>query len=83
MEKYRRDLADKNKDGSFLKDAGPVTLGTRLLSSQFPEGYEVISYGRGTWLFHMLRSMMQDAEDTGRKEPGRKAVEDPFVRVSA
>jgi hypothetical protein len=80
MEKYRRDLADKNKDGGFLKDAGPVTLGTRLLSSQFPEGYEAISYGRGTWLFHMLRSMMQDAEDAGRKEPGRKAVEDAFVR---
>ena len=67
MEKYRRDLAEKNKDGNFLKDAGPVTLGTRLLSSHFPEGYEAISYGRGTWLFHMLRSMMQDAAPRCRK----------------
>jgi Peptidase family M1 domain len=86
MEKYRQDLTDKdlndrNTDGNAPKDAGPVTLGTRLLSSHFPEGYEAISYGRGTWLFHMLRSMLQDAaEDAERKEPGRRVVEEPFVR---
>jgi hypothetical protein len=81
MDKYRRDLLDKNKDGSFLKDAGPVTLGTRLLSSHFPEGYEAISYGRGTWLFYMLRSMLDDAaEIDGRKDRGRKDAEEPFVR---
>jgi hypothetical protein len=83
MEKYRKDLADKNKDGNFPKDAGPVTLGNRLLSSHFPEGYEDISYGRGTWLFHMLRSMMQDAAETenvARKDPSRRVVEEPFMR---
>jgi len=82
MEKYRNDLASENKHGNFTKDAGPVTLGARLLSSHFPEGYEAISYGRATWLFHMLRSMLQDAaaEDGGKKDPGRKIVEEPFVR---
>jgi len=80
MEKYRQDLADKNKDGNFPKDAGPVTLGSRLLSSHVPEGYEAISYGRGTWLFHMLRSMLQDAEDAGRKEPRGTVGKEPFVR---
>jgi Peptidase family M1 domain len=81
MEKYRQDLVDKNKDGTFLKDAGPVTLGGRLLSSHFPEGYEAISYGRGTWLFHMLRSMLQDAtDDVGRKDSSGRVVEEPFVR---
>jgi Peptidase family M1 domain len=79
MEKYRRDLVEKNKDGNFPKDAGPVTLGNRLLSSHFPEGYEDISYGRGTWLFHMLRSMMQDAGDTGRKQSSLTG-EEPFMR---
>ena len=68
------------KKADFLKDAGPVTLGTRLLSSHFPEGYEAISYGRGTWLFHMLRSMMQDADDAQRKTPHRPVVEEPFAR---
>jgi Peptidase family M1 domain len=81
MEKYQNDLAEKNKDGNFLKDAGPVTLGNRLLSSHFPEGYEAISYGRGTWLFHMLRSMMQDAaDDAQRKDPSLRGVEEPFMR---
>ncbi len=74
MDKYRRDLADKNKDGSYIKDAGPVTLGGRLLSSRFPAGYEAISYGRGAWLFHMLRSMLRDAAE--KKGP---LSEEPFV----
>jgi hypothetical protein len=80
MEKYRMDLLEKNKDGNLPKDAGPVTLGNRLLSSRFPGGYEDISYGRGTWLFHMLRSMMQDADDTRRKESSLRNVEEPFMR---
>jgi Peptidase family M1 domain len=82
MEKYRDDLTgkDKDKDDKFPKDAGPVTLGSRLFSSHFPEGYENISYGRGTWLFHMLRSMMQDAEDVGKKGSSHVPAEEPFVR---
>ncbi len=82
MEKYRQDLLAKNKDGSPLADAGPVTFGTRLNSSHFPDGYEAVSYGRGAWLFHMLRYMMQDAE---LKSSGRSAnpspANEPFVRA--
>ena len=74
MDRYRRELADKNKDGVSIADDGPVTLGTRLLSSRFPRGYDAISYGRGTWLFHMLRTMLQD--DPNRPHGGT----DPFVR---
>ena len=81
MEKYRQDLATQNKDGNYTKDAGPVTLGGRLLSSHFPEGYEAISYGRATWIFHMLHSMLQDAADVqAQKDPSRKIESDPFVR---
>jgi hypothetical protein len=82
MEKYRQDLAGKNADGESLKDAGAVTLGGRLLSSHFPEGYEAISYGRGTWLFHMLHSMLQDANagESGKRNVGGRVMEDPFVR---
>lgn len=60
MERYRSDLIKKNKEGEAPEDDGPVTFGTRLLSSKFPEGYEAISYGRSTWLFYMLRTMLQD-----------------------
>jgi hypothetical protein len=81
LEKYRADLQEKNKDEEELSIAGPVTLGQRLSSSHFPNGYEAISYGRGTWLFHMLRHMLLD----GAEKPGGKAAkgttEDPFIRA--
>jgi hypothetical protein len=82
MEKYRKDLSNENKEGTVTKDAGPVTLGGRLLSSHFPAGYEAISYGRATWLFHMLRSMLQDtAAQGGGKNPHASGTgEEPFVR---
>src|SRR5205814_9667110 len=53
MAKYREDLLEKNKEGLPLMNAGPVTFGARLSCSHFPAGYEAISYGRGTWLFHI------------------------------
>jgi hypothetical protein len=83
MDKYRQDLLQKDKDGNLPKDAGPVTLGSRLFSSHFPEGYEAISYGRGTWLFHMLRTMLQDAAAEERRRGPSSAgekEEEPFVR---
>jgi len=85
LEKYRRDLLVKNQDGEWLRDAGPVTLGQRLESSHFPRGYEAISYERGTWLFHMLRSMLRDSEAASRSRKGRASpavnAEEPFFRA--
>jgi len=62
LERYREELAEKDKNGEALRDAGPVTLGLRLSSSHFPKGYEAISYGRGTWLFHMVRNMLLNTQ---------------------
>ena len=82
MEYYRHQLVEKNKDDIAPLDAGPVTLGTRLLSSKFPGGYEAISYGRGAWLFHMLRAMLKDGWEL---EKGHKAAagdaDEPFMRA--
>jgi len=50
----------------MLADAGPVTLGPRLTSSKFPDAYEIVLYGRGTWLCHMLRAMLRQA--SGRND---------------
>jgi hypothetical protein len=80
MEKYRQDLVQTNKDGLAPKDAGPVTLGGRLFSSRFPEGYEAISYGRATWLFHMLRTMLNDAA-TQPASRERNEADEPFVQA--
>jgi aminopeptidase N len=62
LQRYRQDLARKWHDGPPMKDAGPVTIGHRLTSSRLPEAYEVVVYGRGTWLLHMLREMFRDAD---------------------
>lgn len=81
MEKYRHDLVEKNKDGFAPMEAGPVTLGARLQSSHFPRGYEAITYGRSTWLFHMLRTMLDDAEAEKHGGKAPAGVDEPFVRA--
>jgi len=79
MERYREELVTPDKDGLAPKDAGPVTLGGRLESSRAPNGYDAISYGRATWLFHMLRTMLDDAEP-GKGNP-KNGPDEPFVRA--
>jgi hypothetical protein len=83
LDKYRADLLYKGQNGVPEMAAGPVTMGVRLSNSQFPEGYEAISYGRGTWLFHMLRTMMRDAEARSGKHHrvAAGATDEPFVRA--
>lgn len=60
LDTYRSDLERKNSDGKPFADAGPVTLGFRLTTTEFPDGYIIVTYGRGTWLIHMLREMFAD-----------------------
>jgi aminopeptidase N len=83
LERYREQLLEPNKNGETLRDAGPVSLGLRLNSSHFPNGYEAVSYGRGTWLLHMLRHMLLDAEakQAGHAGHVRPESEEPFVRA--
>jgi hypothetical protein len=87
LDRYRTDLLQKNKAGVPQMDAGPVTLGMRLSSSQFPDGYTTNSYERGAWLFHMLRGMMRDGEETAAKSKGRRtrapsnSEDEGFVRA--
>jgi hypothetical protein len=60
LNRYRDDLLQGTANGT-ISEAGPVTLGQRLTSSRFPRAFEPVLYGRGTWLIHMLRSMMREA----------------------
>ncbi len=80
LDAYRELLLSKNKDGEQIANAGPVTLGFRLNSSHFPGGFDVVSYGRGTWLLHMLRHMLRDAAPAGGRSQGR-AADELFLRV--
>ncbi len=65
LEYYRKELDRKPASGRPYREAGPVTLGQRLSSSHFPDGYDAIAYGRGTWLFHMLRHMLREESTAG------------------
>jgi hypothetical protein len=60
LDHYREQLL-KPENSGILADAGPVTLGPRLTSSLFPDAYDIVLYGRGTWLVHMLRTMLRQA----------------------
>ncbi len=68
MDRYRDDLLKRTPAGRQYLEAGPVDLGVRLASSEFPGGYIAISYGRGTWLMHMLRTMLADAPAKGARQ---------------
>lgn len=86
LDEYRRQLLQENDSKKIGADAGPVTLGVRLFSSAFPNGYLSISYGRGTWLLHMLRHMLRDAEERDGKTDPKAAKristgDEPFFRV--
>jgi hypothetical protein len=86
LDDYRKDLLEKNRDGKLQMEAGPVTLGIRLFSSKFPDGYTTSSYERGAWLLHMLRTMMRDGESlSGIRRRGSRPANDisdePFVRA--
>jgi hypothetical protein len=84
LEFYRRGLETPAPGGSLpRKDAGPVSLGVRLNSSKSYRAYETVAYGRGTWLIHMLRSMLRDASlmKSGGQE-GRTKRESARAQVS-
>lgn len=78
LDRYRDDLLKDSPSGKAYLEAGPVMLGLRLTSSEFPNGYLHISYGRGTWLIHMLRCMLRDASalSASRLRPGNTGNED-------
>ena len=76
-----RDSLLQVKDGRRLSDAGAVTLGQRLNSSYFPGGYDVIAYGRGAWLFHMLREMLRDDETLSSRDSPQAPHEELFMQV--
>ena len=77
---YRERLLSKTSTGRPVKDAGPVTLGTRLFSSRVPGAYETVLYGRGTWLLHMLRHLLQGACDP-ESNGCREASDEVFFRT--
>jgi hypothetical protein len=58
--RYRESLEAKQPGGEQSMDAaGPLDFGYRLESSRTPDAYTTIVYHKGTWVIHMLRTMMR------------------------
>lgn len=60
LESYRTALLEKNEAGQIVDSAGPIVLGPRLETSLEPRAWRIITYGKGSWIIHMLRRRMGD-----------------------
>jgi hypothetical protein len=61
LEDYKKDLLMKLPDGNTVESRGPITWGLRLESSQAPQAWQIITYNKGAWLFHMIRRMLGES----------------------
>jgi hypothetical protein len=57
---YRSELLDKDSQGKTYESAGPIVWGERLSGQQTSRTWRTITYGKGTWIMHMLRRRMGD-----------------------
>ena len=60
LNSYRMALLEKNEAGETRESAGPIVLGQRLQNSAQPAAWTAITYGKGSWILHMLRRRMGD-----------------------
>jgi hypothetical protein len=60
LDRYRKRLLEKGSSDIAPADVGAMTLGSRLDSSKMPNGFETVVYGKGTWIFHMIREMLRE-----------------------
>ena len=73
LTRYRQRLVEKLPGAEQPPaEIGALDLGTRLISSKSPEGFEQLVYSKGSWVIHMLREML--------RQPGAK---DPDARFEA
>jgi hypothetical protein len=64
LDQYRRMLLTKGPDGETAESEGPVVQGRRLETSNNPNAWNAVAYGKGAWILHMLRRRMGDEQFT-------------------
>jgi hypothetical protein len=57
---YRSELQEKDSQGKTYESAGPIVWGDRLNVQPVSRTWRAITYGKGTWIMHMLRRRMGD-----------------------
>ena len=81
LAQYKSMLLAKDDEGKTVESAGPIRLGLRLQSSQYPNAWRNIVYDKGAWILHMLRARMGDANF--RAMLGEFAQRNRFQAVTA
>ena len=56
-------ILDKNNFSIAPNDAGPLWMGTRLISPRSESAYQNVTYAKGAYVLQMLRSIMWTPED--------------------
>ena len=87
LESYKTNLL-QTVNGKTVESTGPIVLGMRLENSQTPTAYYNITYGKGSWIMHMLRRRMGDERFLAmladlRKEYERKPLSTDEFRLLA
>ena len=59
LQGYRDELLGSD-DRNTPESAGPIVWGERLLSSNVPDAWRAVTYGKSIWIMHMLRRRMGD-----------------------
>jgi hypothetical protein len=74
LDLYRKELTSPaSGQQNTADDAGPLVHGYRLNSSRDPDAFPKVIYGKGAWVFHMLRVMLQD--------PASKNPDERFIKL--
>jgi hypothetical protein len=64
-DRQRQRILEKNNFGISPNDAGPLWLGTRLVSPRSANAYQGVTYSKGAYVLLMLRSLMYADQSSG------------------
>ena len=73
LDRFRKRLVEKDSTEYAPAEIGSLQLGFRLNSSRTPDGFDQLVYGKGAWVFHMLREML--------REPGARNPDARFIAL--
>ena len=62
-ERLRKRILEKNNFAIAPNDAGPLWMGTRLISPRSESAYQNVTYAKGAYVLEMLRSIMYSPEN--------------------
>jgi hypothetical protein len=62
-DRLQKRIVEKNNFGIAPTDAGPLWMGTRLISPRSESAYQHVTYAKGAYVLEMLRSLMYNPED--------------------